>query len=58
MVEGGVNMDIKYIPKGEEGKSCKDCKHFDRDNNMQGMGKCFGKEVLAEGSCNFFEPKE
>ena len=58
MVEGGVNMDIKYIPKGEEGKSCADCKHFERDSNMQGMGKCFGKEVLAGGSCNFFEPKE
>jgi hypothetical protein len=50
MAGGGVNMDIKYIPKGEEGKRCIDCKHFERDNNMQGIGKCFEKEVLAEGS--------
>lgn len=46
-------MDIKYIPNGEEDKTCADCKHFERDINMQGMGKCFGREVLAEGSCNF-----
>lgn len=51
-------MEIKYVTKGEEGRSCKDCKHFDRDINLQGRGKCFGNEVLVEGSCNFFEAKE
>jgi len=51
-------MEVKYVPKGEEGKTCADCKHFERDIDMQGMGKCFGHEVMAEGSCNFFEPRE
>ncbi len=51
-------MEIKYVPKGEKGKTCADCKHFERDTDMQGMGKCFGQEVIEEGSCNFFESKE
>lgn len=51
-------MEIKYISNGEEGKTCLDCKHFERDVNMEGVGKCFGNEVKAEGSCNYFETKE
>ena len=51
-------MDIKYVPKGEEGKTCADCKHFESEADKQDIGKCFGHEVSAEGGCNFFEPKE
>ncbi len=51
-------MEIKYVTNGEEGKRCGDCKHFKEDVNMEGVGKCFGHEVVPEGSCNFFEAKE
>ena len=48
-------MEIKFTEKGEPGKTCADCKHFtDEGDNM---GKCFGHEVPAGGSCNMFEAK-
>ncbi|HOO28557.1 MAG TPA: hypothetical protein PLU43_08835 [Lachnospiraceae bacterium] len=51
-------MEIKYVQNGEKGRTCADCKHFERDVNMQGAGKCFGNEVSAEGGCNFFEARD
>ncbi len=48
-------MDVKYVEKGEPGKTCADCKHF--QNEGDGIGKCFGHEVAAQGSCNLFDPK-
>lgn len=50
-------MEIKYTEKGQPGETCADCKHYEADTNTPGMGKCFGYEVKAEGSCNLFEPK-
>jgi len=55
---GGDDMEIKYVQNGEKGRTCADCKHFERDVNMQGAGKCFGNEVSAEGGCNFFEARD
>jgi len=49
------NMDVKYTEKGKQGKTCADCKHFQSEDD--GLGKCFGHEVSAKGSCNFFEAK-
>ena len=51
----GENMDVKYVEKGEKGKTCADCKHYEDEGD--GMGKCFGHEVMAAGSCNYFDPK-
>ncbi len=51
-------MEANYVQKGEEGRACEDCKHFEEDTSMQQMGKCFGKDVLSQGSCDYFEPKE
>jgi hypothetical protein len=51
-------MKIKYTETGEPGKTCADCKHFEEDENLNGIGKCFGYEVKASGSCNLFEPKK
>ncbi|MGD1119498.1 MAG: hypothetical protein ABR886_08425 [Dehalococcoidales bacterium] len=48
-------MDVKYTEKGKQGKTCADCKHFQSEGD--GLGKCFGHEVSAKGSCNFFEAK-
>lgn len=48
-------MDVKYVIKGEPGKTCADCKHFQAGS--AGMGKCFGHEVAAQGSCNLFQKK-
>jgi hypothetical protein len=48
-------MDVKYVTKGPKGKTCADCKVF--ESTGDGMGKCFGHEVLAAGSCNMFSPK-
>jgi len=49
-------MDVKYVEKGPKGKACKDCQFF--EDTGGGMGKCFGHEVLAKGSCNMFKNKE
>ena len=48
-------MDVKYTAKGPKGKTCADCKFF--ESSGDGMGKCFGHEVLAAGSCNMFVVK-
>jgi len=48
-------MDVKYVAKGEKGMTCADCKHFQAGNG--GMGKCFGHDVVAQGSCNLFTKK-
>ncbi len=48
-------MDVKYVTKGPKGKTCADCQVFESTGG--GMGKCFGHEVLAAGSCNMFAPK-
>ncbi len=48
-------MDVKYVTQGEKGKTCADCKFFKSKGN--GMGECYGHEVLASGSCNIFVPK-
>ncbi len=49
-------MDVKYVTKGPKGKTCADCGFFEKTDG--GMGKCFGHEVLATGSCNMFKSKE
>lgn len=48
-------MDVKYVTKGPKGKTCADCAVFEKGES--GMGKCFGIEVLAAGSCMMFKPK-
>ncbi len=48
-------MDVKYVLKGEPGKTCADCKHF--TDKGEGKGDCYGHEVIAQGSCNLFEKK-
>ncbi len=49
-------MDVKYTVQGEKGKTCAECQHFQADG--AGKGKCFGHEVVTQGSCNLFEKKE
>ncbi len=51
---GGDGMEVKYEPQGPEGKQCKDCQHFQADAANAPAGKCFGKDVLAAGTCNMF----
>ncbi len=48
-------MDVKYVEKGEPGKTCADCGSF--QDAGDGKGKCFGFDVLAAGSCNMFKAK-
>ncbi len=50
-------MDVKYVAQGEKGKTCNDCKHFQSENPQAAMGKCFGYDVAAQGSCNMFDSK-
>ena len=47
---------MQHVEKGEPGRTCADCKHFEAEQGSE-IGKCFGHEVKAEGSCNFFEAK-
>ena len=46
-------MDVKYVEKGEPGKTCADCKQYQEKGD--GKGECFGYEVSAKGSCNMFD---
>lgn len=48
-------MDVNYVEKGEPGKTCADCEFFQAGENS--MGKCYGYDVLAAGSCNMFKAK-
>ena len=50
-------METKYEPQGPEGKQCKDCGHFEPDVAGASGGKCFGRDVLAQATCNMFTPK-
>jgi hypothetical protein len=45
-------MDVKYVTKGQPGRTCADCGYFKEQG--EGMGDCFGHAVLAAGSCNLF----
>jgi len=49
-------MEPNYKLPAEKGKQCQDCKSFERVDAEN--GKCFGKDVKAEGGCNFFAAKE
>jgi len=48
-------MEIKYLEKGEPGKTCDDCSFYQDEGD--GKGKCFGHDVLASGSCNAYKAK-
>ena len=49
-------MDVKYTTNGPAGKTCADCAMFvPSKNNI--MGTCFGHEVVAAGSCNYFKKR-
>ena len=52
---GGIEMEIKYVEKGKPGETCADCSFY--QDKGDGMGECFGHEVLAAGSCNAFKAK-
>ena len=50
-------MDVKYTPNGPPGQTCADCAMFAPDRKNKFMGSCFGHEVLAAGSCNYFKKR-
>jgi hypothetical protein len=50
----GNTMDVKYVVKGEKGKTCQDCSLF--KDQGHGLGDCYGHQVLAAGSCIMFTP--
>lgn len=51
--------EVNYQPVAPDPeKACESCKHFEDDGVKEGMGKCFGYEVAAAGTCNLFEAKE
>jgi len=50
------NPEVKYETQGPQGKQCRDCKFFEGISDPS-QGKCFGKTVLIEGTCNMFAPK-
>ncbi len=53
---GGKEQEVKYQSKGPKGKQCRDCNFFEPLSGNPSQGKCFGKEVIAQGSCNVFTP--
>jgi len=57
MADMGETMEVKYDPQGPPGQQCKDCKFFEPSSGNASMGKCFGKDVVAQGTCNMFALK-
>jgi len=57
MADVGGTMEVKYDPQGPPGQQCKDCKFFEPSSGNASMGKCFGKDVVAQGTCNMFALK-
>lgn len=54
-----AEMDPHYQPKSPDPeKACNNCKNFEPNEGAEGVGNCFGHEVSAEGTCDFFETKE
>jgi len=47
-----------YQKQAEKGKQCQDCQGFVVKADKPSEGICNGNEVLAEGGCMFFKPKE
>jgi len=39
-------------------RACRNCKHFEASAEDATIGGCFGHEVSAEGTCNFFEAED
>jgi hypothetical protein len=51
-------MEIMYKQKAEPGRQCQECQSFTVNPSNLSVGTCFGKDVVAEGGCMFFKPKE
>lgn len=51
-------MEIMYKQKAESGKQCQESQSFTVNPSNPSVGTCFGKDVVAEGGCMFFKPKE
>jgi len=49
--------EIRYEKLGPQGRQCRDCKFFEPASASSPTGKCFGHEVLAQGTCNMFIAK-
>ncbi len=47
-----------YQKQAEKGKQCQECQGFVAKADNPSEGICNGNEVLAEGGCMFFKPKE
>lgn len=53
-----ADQDVNYQPVAPDAtKSCSSCSNFKLNQEKPGMGDCFGHEVVATGTCNFFAPK-
>lgn len=53
-----AEIEVNYQPVAPDpGRSCKNCKHFKPGSENGNAGECFGHEVHATGTCNFFTPK-
>jgi hypothetical protein len=50
-------MEVKYEPQGPTGQQCRDCKFFEPSSDDPSKGRCFGQEVIAQGTCNMYAPK-
>jgi len=55
--EGIREMEVKYTPRGPVGLQCRDCKFFEPSRGDPSKGNCFGKDVMAKGTCNMFVAK-
>ncbi len=52
-----MEMDVEYNPQGPLGQQCQDCQFFEPSGDDASRGKCYGQEVMAQGTCNMFAHK-
>ena len=48
-------MEVHYTPKGPKGKTCNVCRNFKPTGGIK--GSCYGHDVIATGSCDYFKSK-
>jgi hypothetical protein len=53
-----TRITMIYQKQAEKGKQCQDCQGFIVKADKPAEGICNGNDVLAEGGCMFFKPKE
>jgi len=51
------NVQYKKVAP-DPAKSCTNCKHYQASAEDEKIGECFGHQVQAQATCEYFETKD